>query len=87
MKLSYSDIKKAIDEIELLKDKITELEEMDREFLFSLMQDSFKLPDVELEENTEYLLREALDEAVQKIKKLLEYELGERFKQLNILEK
>lgn len=82
----FDEVKKLVREIDYLQDKVKELESDKTKIQ---MQDVIKNIhySVELENNTKVLIDESTNKMLEELKHLLEYEIGERMKKLNINEK
>jgi len=77
----FESVKKTVKEIELLQDAIEDLNRTDGQ---DVVRRLLPIMRVNLETNTDVLLKESAEKMLQDSKKLLEYEIGERMKKLNI---
>lgn len=81
----FESVKKTVQDIEILRDALEELGRTDEnDILQNLIPIALK--NVELGPNTNVLLFEAASRLRDEAKKLVEYEVGERMKKLNIVE-
>ena len=76
----FESVKKTVKEIELLQDAIEDLNRTDGQ---DVVRRLLPIMRVNLETNTDVLLKESAEKMLQDSKKLLEYEIGERMKKLN----
>jgi hypothetical protein len=86
--MEFEEIKKCVNEIDVLKENINRLERILHWNGYEILRPDLLniLYDVELEDNTKMLIKESAERMLMEMKKLLEYELGERNKKLNIAE-
>ena len=81
----FEKVKQTVQEIEILKDALEELGRIDEsDILRNLVP--IALQNIEFGKNTHVLLDEAANRLIDDAKKLIEYEIGERMKKLNIVE-
>jgi hypothetical protein len=81
----FEKVKKTVQEIEILKDALEELGRTDEtDVMRNLVP--IALQNVELGSNTYTLLNESAAKFIDDAKKLIDYEIGERMKKLNIVE-
>lgn len=80
---SLEEIKQTVNDIEILKDAVDELDRTECEDIIKRLIPIARM-NIKLDKQTETLLRESSNKMIQETKQLLESEIGERMKKLNI---
>ena len=86
--MEFEDVKKTVNEIDILKNNLNNLLRLHKWNVSEILCPELLkiLQEVELENNTRVLLKESAEKHLFAMMELLEYELGERMKKLNIVD-
>lgn len=80
---SLEEVKQTVNDIEILQDALEELNNTDGEDIIKNLIPIARM-NIKLEKQTEVLLKESSIKMIEEAKRLLESEIGERMKKLNI---